>query len=193
VGAIGVTGGNKLEAALRNIADKLAKASKVNVGFLEDATYPDGTPIAYIAAVNEFGGTATIPAHTQTVFRQTNKAGTGFNKKGRFVKESEANFASDHQVEEYTVTIPARPFFRTTVKDGSKHWGEDLGKILKANGYDAANALGQMGEEMKGELQASIQSWSDPPNAKSTVAKKGFNKPLIEDGTMMRAVDSEVE
>ena len=37
------------------IASGLSKASSVEVGFLEDATYPDGTPVAMIAAIQEFG------------------------------------------------------------------------------------------------------------------------------------------
>lgn len=35
--------------------------TKVNVGFLDGATYPDGTSVATVAAANEFG-TSTIPA-----------------------------------------------------------------------------------------------------------------------------------
>lgn len=188
-----VTGGDKLELALRRITAKVSTNARVRAGFLEDATYPDGTPIAYVAAVNEFGGTATIPAHTQTIYRQTNKAGTQFNKQGRFVKKSQSNFATEHEVESYTVTIPPRPFFRTMVKDESPHWGADLGKLLVANGYDAAKSLGQMGEEIVDELKGSIRGWSQPPNAPSTIAHKGFDHPLIEDGTMLNSVASEVE
>lgn len=189
----GVTGGLKLEAALKRIAKKVSTASNVKVGFLEDATYPDGTPIAYVASINEFGATIDMPARTQTIFRQTNKAGTAFNKDGRFVKESKSNFASDHEVAAHTITIPPRPFFRTTIKEGEKHWGKDLGKVLKDKDYDAVAALNAMGEEIKGEIQESIRDWTAPPNAKSTIAKKGFNDPLFGDGTMLRAVDSEVE
>ena len=39
-------GGNKLDAALAAISSKVSKAAKVRVGFLEGATYPDGTPVA---------------------------------------------------------------------------------------------------------------------------------------------------
>lgn len=192
-GGSGVSGGLKLEAALKRIAKKLSTASNVKVGFLEGATYPDGTPIAYVASINEFGATVKVDAHTQTIHRQVNKAGTAFNKNGKFVKASQSNFASDHEVAAHTITIPPRPFFRTTIKAGEKHWGADLGKVLKEKGYDAAAALDTMGEEIKGELQESIRDWTSPPNAKSTIAKKGFNDPLFGDGTMLRAVDSEVE
>lgn len=50
-----VTGGERLKAALSRIATGLASASNVEVGFLENATYPDGKPVAMVAAIQEFG------------------------------------------------------------------------------------------------------------------------------------------
>lgn len=44
-----------MQAALDRIAAKLTKASKVKVGFLEGSTYPDGTSVPMVAAINEFG------------------------------------------------------------------------------------------------------------------------------------------
>jgi hypothetical protein len=54
-------GGEKLEAALRQISQNLSKAASLKVGFLGDATYPDGTSVAMVAAVNEFGQTRVHP------------------------------------------------------------------------------------------------------------------------------------
>lgn len=192
-GGSGVSGGLKLEAALKRIAKRVSKATNVKVGFLEGGTYEDGTPIAYVALINEFGATVKVDAHTQTIYRQTNKAGTAFNKNGKFVKASQSNFASDHEVAAHTITIPPRPFFRTTIKVGEKHWGADLGKALKDKDYDAVAALDLLGEQIEGELVKSIRGWTTPPNAKSTIAKKGFNDPLFGDGTMLKDIKSEVE
>ena len=50
-----VTGGDKLKAALDKIAGGLSKRIVLNVGFLEGATYPDGTSVPLVAAMNEFG------------------------------------------------------------------------------------------------------------------------------------------
>ncbi len=69
-------------------------------------------------------------------------------------------------IQEYgapAVGIPPRPFFRPMIKDNQGHWGPDLGKLLRTNGYDAAKSLGQMGEEMMGELRESIINLTDPP------------------------------
>lgn len=50
-----VSGGERTIAAIKAFVDKLGKADEVRVGFLEGATYPDGTPVATIAALNNFG------------------------------------------------------------------------------------------------------------------------------------------
>jgi hypothetical protein len=50
-----ITGGDKLAKALAEIAQKVSKASEVDVGFLENATYPSGENVANIAAIQEFG------------------------------------------------------------------------------------------------------------------------------------------
>ena len=49
------TGGDKLESVLKELAKKLDKSGTLNVGFLAGATYPDGTPVPMIAAIQEFG------------------------------------------------------------------------------------------------------------------------------------------
>ncbi|HAF5679617.1 TPA: hypothetical protein G8N93_004240 [Salmonella enterica] len=50
-----VTGGRQFRQKLKQAADNLKSGKSLKVGFLEGATYPDGTPVAYIAAINEFG------------------------------------------------------------------------------------------------------------------------------------------
>ncbi|WP_347558571.1 hypothetical protein [Robbsia sp. KACC 23696] len=186
------SGGAELEAKLKEIAAKLGKSNSVNVGFLEGATYPDGTPVAQIAAQNEFGGTVTVPEHTVSINRSI-KADGSFNKNGRFVKASKANFQTDHFVKEYTVVVPARQFFRGMIKAKKGGWPKDLGKIIKAADYDADVALDRFGARVAGQLRKSIRDFNDPPNAKSTIAKKGFDDPLIESGHMLNSVDHEVE
>lgn len=50
-----IRGGDKLEAVLGGIVKKLAEPGTVRVGFLENATYPDGTSVPMVAAIQEFG------------------------------------------------------------------------------------------------------------------------------------------
>jgi len=52
------SGGEALERKLRELAEKLGDGKVLRVGFLEGATYPDGQPVATVAASNEFGNPA---------------------------------------------------------------------------------------------------------------------------------------
>jgi hypothetical protein len=57
-----VVGGAKLEAYLKGMAKKLAKPGTLRVGFLEGSTYPNGTQVAMVAAIQEYGAPrARIP------------------------------------------------------------------------------------------------------------------------------------
>jgi hypothetical protein len=55
-----ISGGDKLERALLEMARQVSKPATLRVGFLENSSYPDGKKVALIAAFQEFG-TARIP------------------------------------------------------------------------------------------------------------------------------------
>lgn len=62
VAAIGLSGGDKMEAALARILARVERPGTLRVGFLESSKYPDGTSVAMVAAGNEFGAPgARIP------------------------------------------------------------------------------------------------------------------------------------
>lgn len=50
-----LSGGDKLEKKLAEIAAKAGAAGTLRVGYLEGSTYPDGTSVPMVAAVNEYG------------------------------------------------------------------------------------------------------------------------------------------
>ncbi len=91
-----------------------------------------------------------------------------------------------------TIRIPARPAFRTTISRESKTWGDKLGKAVKYYNYDGVLALRALGQSMRDDLENSIAQWTSPPNAESTIQRKGFDKPLVHTGIMQRAPDYEV-
>lgn len=132
-----------------SLASALKKYSEMNasvrVGVLENATYPDGTPVAMVAFWNEYG----------------------------------------------TKTSPVRAFFRTTVSDQKKNWVLSVQNLMKMHD-DPKKVMGLIGEHMRGQIVQSINTWTDPPNAPYTVAMKGFNKPLVDQGIMMRSISFEV-
>jgi|SRR5580700_132911 hypothetical protein len=55
-----IKGGEKLVLWMNKMAAQLKKPAVVRVGFLESATYPNGTPVAMVAAIQDFG-TGKIP------------------------------------------------------------------------------------------------------------------------------------
>lgn len=60
--ALELKGGDRLDAYLAKLAAKYAKHGKVRAGFVEGATYPDGTSVATVAAIVNFGAPgAKIP------------------------------------------------------------------------------------------------------------------------------------
>ena len=50
-----ISGGNRWAQRLAEITRSISNASAVQVGFLADARYPDGKPVAMIAAIQEYG------------------------------------------------------------------------------------------------------------------------------------------
>lgn len=60
---VDIRGGDRLERKLAEMAVKLAKPGTLKVGFLAGARYPDGTSVASIAAIQNYGAPrARIPA-----------------------------------------------------------------------------------------------------------------------------------
>ena len=144
-----IKGGDKLAKELQRMAGAVTTAENVKVGFLAGATYPDGKPVAMIAAIHNWGAP---------------RAG-----------------------------IPPRPFFSNMIANKSPEWGPATGALLIANGYDAEKTLRMVGEAVAGQLRQSIVDTMAPPLAESTVARKGFAKPLVETGHMLNSVDYQVK
>ena len=53
-----LSGGNKLEEFLKDLGKKVTQSATVEVGFMEDATYEDGTPVALVAMIQDYGAPA---------------------------------------------------------------------------------------------------------------------------------------
>ena len=50
-----IKGGDKLTKRLEELKQKLTNAKSVDIGFLGDADYSNGTPVAFVAATQEYG------------------------------------------------------------------------------------------------------------------------------------------
>ncbi len=85
-----------------------------------------------------------------------------------------------------TERTPPRPFFRTMIETKSPTWGRDVAKLAKYHHYDLDKVLHLMGERLVDQLRTSIYNDEGPANAASTIAKKGFDRPLIDSSIMVR-------
>lgn len=103
-----------------------------------------------------------------------------------------------------TADIPARPFMRSTIQREGKTWSKGLVRML-TNGRDVQGALKLTGMRMAEDIQATINSNMAPPNSPATIRAKTKKVDggdlgetmtpgtLIDTGSMIRAVDYEVE
>lgn len=89
--------------------------------------------------------------------------------------------------------IPPRPFFSNMIAEKSPEWGDKFAKLLELSDYDTNRALRRMGDGIANQLRQAIVSMKEPPNAPSTIARKGFDDPLVDTGNMLNSVDREVE
>ena len=79
------------------------------------------------------------------------------------------------------------------VADKSPAWPKAIAGLLVANKYDGRRTMAQVGEAIAGQLRESITTFSTPANAPSTIARKGFDKPLVETGHLLASVSYEVK
>ena len=90
-----------------------------------------------------------------------------------------------------TKIIPARPFMSTAVDSNrgiiNAYIRKQYERVL--DGKSTVNkSLGLIGQLMTGLIQKRIRQIVYPPNAPSTIARKGSSKPLIDFGQMIQSV-----
>lgn len=181
--------------ALDALRERLRRENRaVNVGVPAGPQDQDGTPLAMIAAIHEFGGTINMPARTQTIYRQVAADGA-LKAGGRFVKRSRSNFASDHAVAAYKIRIPERPFLRVAIRKNKQAYIRlnkiNLVKVMRGQ-MSIEQALGQLGVMAKGDVQTEIRSGNFTPLAPATIKRKGSSRPLIDTGQLVQSIQWEL-
>ena len=88
---------------------------------------------------------------------------------------------------------PPRPFFRTMIAAKQKEWPTAIAGLLKANNYNAAEALELTGQAIAGQLRQAIVDFEGAPLAPSTIKRKHSDKALVDTGQMLASVDFEVK
>lgn len=91
-----------------------------------------------------------------------------------------------------TETIPARPAMRTALKKTAPMLakiGNEQAKQMLHGKLRFDHAARRLAKLLAGAMQESIEKWKRPPNAESTIARKGFDDPLIETGLYVNSID----
>lgn len=180
------------EMIKRHIAAlKAMKGRSVQAGWFESAQYEkDGKTIsvARIARLQEYGGTIDHPGGTKYI---TDAIVGGRFVGARFVSR---DFQGPHEVTKpHKIVIPPRPFMRLAWSNfyaARSTIQKKIAKQLVRGEIDIDQALAQIGLVLEGCIAKSIRNGGWTPNAPSTVAKKGFNKPLIDSGHMFQSISS---
>jgi hypothetical protein len=168
--------GGKATKYLNKLKRSLGNGASLAVGFLESETYPGGT---YHYSKKRLAGMSP-EARAMAEFLEGKEKFSGPVAQVAFWNEFGTKIA------------PPRPFMRHTVATKSSKWGKQLGEALIHTKYNVPRALALIGELIQGQVRESIIQWRDPPNSGVTAGLKGKNKPLINTGQMLRAVDFQV-
>lgn len=190
-------GGAGLARKLDLIARKIATANSVRVGFLEDATYPakERNAVELLKGLDKLNRVGPhLPGKKPNSVRKYNKRR---KEKAESFVGPPAPLRILHVAQvawwnEYgSSRAPSRPFMRNTIASDSKLWGKMVAAGMAEQGYNSARVLKLLGEHIRDRFVKAIVDWP-ADNASLTVAIKGFNKGLIDQGIMQRHVDYEV-
>jgi hypothetical protein len=182
------------------VLEKALKISgmKTSVGWFPGAKYQDGTPVAYVAAIQEYGTTFTHPGGTKYIIGEDGKA--------VFVKNSYqgkvAGVTKPHQI-----VIPPRSFMRTTIAEKENEWAKlarSGAKAMVAGNASLKMVMEGLGLAASGDIKKKISEINSPAlkagtieNRKRKLAKGkkvgALTKPLVETSLMISSLTSTVE
>jgi len=138
---------------------------KVHIGIFADAEREDGAPMLVIAAANEFG--AKIPKH------QARFGGPDDENPGGWVIIPERSYLRawfDENVDALQATI--------------EHL---IGQVVEGK-ISGRVALETIGGYVATHVQAYMVDLKTPPNAPSTIRRKGSSNPLIDTGQLKDSI-----
>ena len=87
--------------------------------------------------------------------------------------------------------IPKREFLQPAIEEGAPVYRRlaevMLPKVLSGE-MEMRTLLEQLGDLAEGHVKLKIDEIRTPPNARSTIAKKGSDNPLIDEGTLRQSI-----
>lgn len=173
---------------MSEIMKRYGGKNRVLVGVPKGAgTYEDGTPIAVVAAANEFGATINHPGGTSYGYKTKEDAAKG---RVRFLRHGEGVMQLG-VTDPHKIQIPERPALRNGVKSALAEIKTlSITCIRKIN--DGSMTMEQLSNQIGllavSSVQETISNGVNPPNAKSTIKKKKSSTPLIDTGHYRQSI-----
>lgn len=176
--------------AISQALKKFMTEKVVTVGIHEDAgnVESDDLTMASLGAIHEFGADINHPGGTSYGYATKEAADNG---EVRFLKSGtgymELGITGPHQIK-----IPARPWLIPGARSGNDEYLKIIETTI-AKGGTAEEALDKVGVVAVAMVQKYMTDLSSPPNAPSTIKKKGSSNPLIDSGAMRQSVTFKIE
>lgn len=184
-----IRGFQELQEELAKELNALKSNKVVTVGIHEEAGDVESGDLtmASLGAINEFGADINHPGGTS--YGYASKAAADRDEV-RFLRTGKG-YMELGVTQAHTINIPARPWLEPgvasatpevllTIRDGMDA-GQSMDQILEAVGVVAA-----------GKVKVYMTDLKTPPNAASTIRKKGSSNPLIDTGAMRQSVTHQV-
>lgn len=176
---ITLSGGDRLEQRLASIAQRVAKGATLRVGFLEGATYPDGTPVAMIAAIQNFGapakGIPPRPFFTKFINDNSDKWGGALSR-----ILSTVDYDIEEALNRMGMGMSAQ--LQTALIETNSPPLSKVTLLLRERFSDHGNI----------EFSDVLQAWQDVADGVEPTISGTGAKPLVWTGTMLNAIDYEV-
>jgi len=87
--------------------------------------------------------------------------------------------------------VPERSFLRATADANAAAYTDALTEAVDAHNMGRTplkKGLARLGARVEGDIKAFMTDLQDPPNAPSTIARKGSSNPLIDTGRLRGAI-----
>lgn len=146
----------------------MKQSAEVKVGYFDDKVYEGVDEPFYANVAKPNSKTVKNPMGTPRKF------GKSKTKTAREVATFN-EYGGGH--------TPPRPFIRYTQQKYTKNWVGFVQDDLPVS-MDAKETFTYLGKMIKGHLSDTVKGWTSPPNAPSTIKKKGFDNPLVDSGNM---------
>ena len=175
------------------------KDFKITAGWFENTRYDTNTPVAGIAAVQNYGATIQNPGGTPYFISE-------LAKRAVFVHKNTPFSLNLPLTKPHLIVIPPRPFMdnakkRITGAEGKKVLFIELYKVFEAK-QTMEQAANRLGLWVQSVIQEEIKAITSPPLKTSTIAQRNLKyntkkkrkstKPLNATGIMYDTVQNQV-